>query len=100
MLRLSKEVKEFMIQTLGKKEGKKLIDAVHANFPIILNGPHYATGKTTIQVLLRSLGYDRVYVLGEGIKTIRAEIPVPEPYQPLNEVLESLGIGRKYLGAP
>lgn len=100
MIRFSKETKAFIFQTLGKKEGKKLIDAVHANFPIILDGPHYATGKTTIQVLLRSLGYDRVYVLNEGIKTIRAELPVSEPYRPLNEVLESLGVDRKYLGTP
>lgn len=88
--RMPKKVKNYLIELLGERGAKELMNAMNRREWIITSGPHGPTGKTTLADVLRSVGY--TMVLEEWRTTT---IPVQKPLTDLRErkdIFESLGI--------
>ncbi len=87
------KVKRYFEKLLGKNNAQKLEKAMKQRSWIIISGPHYATGKTTLADVLRAIGY--TYVIEEWLTTT---IQVQKPLTHLQEkhsIFESLGISEK-----
>ncbi|MCC8151365.1 MAG: hypothetical protein LIO96_07920 [Lachnospiraceae bacterium] len=91
--KIPKEVKTFIEGLIGKEETRRLITNMRERRIIVLTGP-MTSGKTTIKVILKALGYPFVVEDGEDAWIIHTSDTVPVQYT-YDEVLEQLGIETK-----
>lgn len=86
---MPRNVKEFIIERLGKKEARELFDAIRLSKWIVITGPT-TSGKTTIGDILKRLGYPYV-IDADFLRTIHTSSPLTE-LREKNDIFESLGI--------
>lgn len=86
---MSKNVKEFIVERLGRKEARELFDAIRLSKWIVITGPT-TSGKTTIGDILKRLGYPYV-IDSDSLRTIHTSSPLTE-LREKKDIFESLGI--------
>ena len=86
---IPKNVKDFIIESLGPKETRNLILAMRSSKWIVIAGPE-ASGKSTIGDILKRLGYPYV-IDADFLRTIHTSNPL-EAFREKREIFEELGI--------
>lgn len=93
-IEITPQIKNYLIERLGKQEAKRLIHFMKMGNYIMLTGPA-CTGKTTIRDILLAIGYP--YVIDDaGLgRVIECNIKINEDLKPQSDILSELGIETK-----
>lgn len=87
------KIKEYLVNTIGERETKRLIHFMNMENWIMLTGPT-CSGKTTIRQILLSLGYP--YVVDDaGLGRVVNTKAITQDLRPWSDIFEELEIEKK-----